>query len=114
MNKTAKQNNETFGITVEKTLCQLFNDTEGENRISDDRIDSQILSTIKPQLALFIKNQNIPNLKYCGERQNKSDFINPLNQKTYSIKTNKNNDKVCPQIIGQPTKKTFKEKLYNK
>ena len=61
----------------------------------------------------FQKDKSISTLTYTGHSNNKTDFVD-VNGRTYSVKSNiRKNGKVCPQVIGQPTKRKFIENVYN-
>jgi hypothetical protein len=50
------------------------------------------------------------NIKHIAKNGNKYDFVNVDDDKIYlNAKTTKKNTKVCPQVIGQPSKKKFCE-----
>lgn len=104
------KNNETFGISVEKTICMNFNDIN--NKIDNNRCDITIMNELKEPFKKFFIDNKITKLEYTGDVSNKTDFIG--DNKTYSVKSNlKKNDKVCPQNIGQTTKAKFIENIYN-
>lgn len=50
------------------------------------------------------------NLKHIANKNNRYDFIND-NNNYLSAKTTKKNGKICPQKIGQTTRKKFCEYL---
>lgn len=106
------KNNETFGMSCEKAICEIFNDKNGIDKIKEERIDRNIIIKITPILKQFFDNNKINKLVYTGYQDNKVDFKDPEN-KTYSIKSNKTkSNKVSPQNVGQPTKKKFIELVY--
>jgi hypothetical protein len=114
---TKKRNNETFGISCEIAICQLFDITD--NIPNSSRGDSIYINAIKPILKKEFDNFITTNKKehfkllYTGENKCKIDFIDN-NNKSYSIKSNlEKSNKICPQSIGQCTKNTFISKVYN-
>ena len=110
-----KVNNETFGMSVENTICDLFRLEKPEHltKRSNSKIEEKVKDTI---IEVFKK---IPRpIKYVGSEkgnygvQSKSpvDFLLDGN-KTLSLKTNIGN-KVCPPEIGQPSIETFKKHFH--
>lgn len=103
--QTPKTTNETFGITCEKIICDIHNiifPTEMKKRVVETRFTTELkknLETVLEYNCLSIK-------KYSGNFDDKVDFI-LSNNKTLSVKTNLQSDKICPQIIGQTTRKKF-------
>lgn len=100
---------ETFGITAEKTICDIFNLEFPSNFIS--RVDKNLENDITPivksafeKLPDAIKHTGSDN----GDRGNRSkcsyDFI-LLGEKTMSLKTN-TGKMVCPPEVGQPGAET--------
>lgn len=103
--------NETFGMSCEKAICEYFNN---DDYIDEKRIDRSIVNIMKSNLKIFFDENNIKELNYVGMKQNEVDFTDD-DKKTYSVKSNiSKSDKVCPQKIGQCTKNTFNEKVYQK
>ena len=95
--------NEDLGKIFEKAICLLYNiDFDGNYKYSLEE-------------AINLKNKIIGfkeifpyELKHIAKNGNKYDFI--TNNNIYlSAKTTKKDGKICPQIIGQPTKKKFCE-----
>lgn len=108
------KNNETFGMSCEKAICELFKDTNGINKIDEKRVDREIINKIKPFLISLFEKHKISKLIYTGCYEDKVDFID-TNNKTYSLKTNqKKSTKIAPQIIGQPSKLKFNQLIYSK
>ena len=97
-------NNETFGMSIEKTLCHIYN---LENDIDDKRTKKEIIDEIKPKIKNYLEEKNIKPVEYIGGGGYQDDFL--LEDGKYlQLKTNFNNsDKVCPPKIGQSTKRTF-------
>lgn len=105
-------NNEQYGVAVEEFLSSIFNvpfelDKERSNRDLYDKLIEHSSKTVLDEFSHF----GISIEKYCGENQNKHDFI--LNDGlTLSAKTNIGKlGKVCPQEIGQMSSKRFYERF---
>ena len=104
---TKYQNNEAFGITCEYITCNLYN---LENNLKD-RIITRNLEKLTKKLTQFKKEfgekykQDI--IGFNGFKNDSVDFV-CKNDKMLSMKSNfKKSGLVCPQTIGQPTKKSF-------
>lgn len=100
-------NNETIGITAEVFLADLF-----KVEINEDyrlRADEETLSQLNKESKKIKKVlKNLQLTKHVAEGSSPHDF--EAGNKTVSIKTNKDKlGKVCPQIIGQMTPKTYSE-----
>jgi hypothetical protein len=106
-----KINNETIGQTGECALSELY----GINcNISKNRINPILKKRfIKKFQDMGIKSQLPANIvSHTGSKNNKEDF-KLENNETLSLKTLKGKDvKICPQIIGQPTLKSW-DKYHN-
>ena len=110
--KKKKKTNETAGMSCEKAIC-LSNNDENHSKICIDRCDEELVKKLVEPFTQFQKDNLISALTYTGYSDNKTDFVD-VNGKTYSVKSNiRKNGKVCPQVIGQPTKRTFIENVYN-
>lgn len=100
-----KGTNETFGITCEKIICDinrvLFPE-EMKNRV----VETRFTSRLQKNLEQVFKSNRITVQKYSGDSDDRVDFI-LTDGKTLSVKTNLQSDKICPQIIGQTTRKKF-------
>ncbi len=97
-------NNETFGLTIEKSICDIFDLT---NNIDYKRTNLSVINEIKPIIKKYLEEQNIIPIEYIGNNGNCHDFL-LNNQKYLQVKSNYNlSDKVCPPVIGQCTKRTF-------
>jgi len=105
-----------LGMSCEKAICEIFNDLAGCDKISENRIDRDIINNIKPIIIkLFESNLILDKLTYLGNSNDKIDFINLITKQTYSLKTNKiKSNKIAPQIIGQPTRLKFNQLIYSK
>lgn len=103
-------NNEIFGISCEIAIADYFDlELNSEYRKRGDiEIEKKVLKLL-PDIF-----ENIPRpIKHIAEDQNPVDFL-LLGNKTLSVKSNfKKLGKVSPQIIGQPTSKTFFEYFKN-
>lgn len=116
-----KLNNESFGITCEYVICQLYNlNNNLINRINYNYIDnlSKVLNKFKIE---FKSNHNLKCFEYIGYQNKSYDFLcsnNKLKKKinillpqknyTLSVKSNINlNYLLCPQNIGQCTFNSF-------
>lgn len=97
-------NNETFGISIEKSLCEIY---KLENDIEKKRVDRTIVDEIKIELKRYLETSKIELSEYIGGGGYQDDFI-LKDGRTLQVKTNINNsDKVCPPKIGQCTKRSF-------
>ena len=98
-------NNETIGQSAEKALCLINNiDCNIDNSRTNDNIVNKIINLCNNT------NNNLPSLKESiGYKNGPVDFIT-TNNETVSLKTLKRNDgKIAPQKIGQPSTKKFDE-----
>lgn len=96
-----QMNNETIGQTAEYAMCAHFGI---KTSISESRISKQICDKILPQLKLF----DLPDVTESIGHKNTSVDFKCLDGKTLSVKTLKRDDgKICPQVIGQPTLKRW-------
>lgn len=105
--KITFNNYEQCGLSVESILCHLNNVkfVGNKNRLHSDFI-YLFENKIKDE---FIKYSDVLKIsEHVGYNQNKTDFILRTG-KTLSVKTNYTNKgyKLCPQNIGQSTKKKF-------
>lgn len=101
------KNNESFGMSVEYLLCV-------KNKLNIDKIknrtETQFIENRKLSECIDTAIKQLPKIiEYVGLEKKSEDFILIDNQ-TLSVKSNMNkNGKVCPQVIGQPTKNKFCE-----
>lgn len=109
-------NNETIGMSLEKSLCDIFNvDCNIEShRYRDDIVEKMYDSN----MGEILKKNDIVITTHLGKDNGPTDFEVESNgiSKTLSAKTLKRKDgKICPQG-GQPTYKRFDERhgLVNK
>ena len=114
--KINNTNNESFGITCEYVLCNLY---KLDNNLYK-RINHNYLQNLNITLNKFkFEFQNKYNLKcydFLGYQNNNIDFLckrnNNIKNITLSVKSNINNNKLCcPQNIGQCTIKSFINKI---
>jgi hypothetical protein len=104
-----KNNNEIEGNSFEVAICEIKN-IPYQDKIQTYRYHRDNVNEIKD----FLNTQKLPELtKYIGNniingKKSKIDFIDK-NEKTYSLKSNKTNKMICPQVIGQASTKTFCE-----
>lgn len=103
--KFDKPSNETFGICVEKTLCEIFCLKYPYHIYTRG---GPINKKMTKMLKKICENENIFITKYIGTLNKQTDFI-LCNSKTLSVKTNIKGYKICPQNIGQCTKERFDE-----
>ena len=103
-------NNETFGISTELTICDEYNLA---NSINLERTNKNCVNIVKPVIEKMKSETQINIIEHWGGNNGSIDFkYKEGNEtKTLSVKTNKSKSgpKVCPQNIGQPTKKKFLE-----
>jgi hypothetical protein len=97
-----KLNNETFGMSIEREICEIFNIS---HKISPLRTRN-ISENIKYDILDILKKNNITPVEHIGGLNGSIDFL-CKNGKTLSVKTNTNGFKICPQIIGQSTVEKF-------
>jgi len=103
--KQPKVITEDLGKIFEKAICNLYGiEYEGKYNYSLEQAEN-----IKQKL--FKLKQFFPHkIKHIAKNGNKYDFTSIENEKiTLSAKTTKKDGKVCPQVIGQPSKKKFCE-----
>jgi hypothetical protein len=98
-----KVKTEDLGKTVEYALCSLLSTPfDGKFRYAADEA-ARITSRFAPLADLYA------GYKHTGKTSNLYDFTSADDSTHLSVKTTKekNSWAVCPQIIGQPTKKRF-------
>ena len=96
------KSNERFGMSVEVALCELFG---CEYSIAESRINREDVDLVKSRVSNYDMPFKI--VKYTGKENKKVDFLTE-NKKTVSVKSNKTGFfMVCPQMIGQKSKKAF-------
>lgn len=103
-------NNETIGISAEVAIAKAFD--VKINKKYERRADSKIVKKIKKYITKAFDVLEIPRpINHCAENQNPVDFL-LKKEKTLSVKTNtKKFGKSAPQKVGQPTSKTYFEKV---
>lgn len=108
-------NNETLGATAERTICDIFNLKWKKEDNLDSRYDVNLAFLLdEPIRYVFTCDNGLPKpIVYVGSQKGERlgnskcsyDFILDGN-KTLSLKTNYNGNKVCPPEIGQPSAET--------
>lgn len=103
-------NNETFGISAEKAICDLYNLTYPLHLVK--RSSSRIIDKIKPSIEKLFNKEFYP-IRFLGTdkgkitKQSKSPHDFELSDgSTLSVKTN-TGKMVCPPEVGQPSLETF-------
>ncbi len=103
------KNNEVFGITMEYNLCKEYN--------LENKLGKRTCRTLK-NLNKYIKNVLKPDINkkigkldcFNGAANDNVDFY--CKNKSISLKTTfDNRGRICPQSIGQPTMRTFIQKI---
>ena len=105
MNTRPKVLTEDLGKVFEMAICLLFEiEYDGKYKYSMEEA-----TNIKYKLHK-LKDVFPFKLKHIAKNGNKYDFVNVDDDKIHlSAKTTKKDAMVCPQVIGQPTKKKFCE-----
>lgn len=95
---------EDLGKIFEMAICLLYN-TKFNGKYKYSLSDAEILSNKISNLKNIVPN----NLIHTAKNGSRYDFtLMDTNEGEYlSAKTTKKGDKVCPQVIGQPSKKKF-------
>ncbi len=103
--KDKKVLTEDLGKIFEMAICLLYEiEYDGKYKYSLEEA-----SKIKEKLYK-LKNVFPFNIKHIAKNGNKYDFVSVDNDNIHlSAKTSKKDAKVCPQVIGQPSKKKFCE-----
>lgn len=102
MSKRTMVKTEDLGKTFEMAICLLYG-TPYDGIFKYSIKEATLLKD-----KLFKLKEILPyEMKHISSNGNKYDFGD--NVHTLSAKTTKKNSKVCPQVIGQPTKKKFCE-----
>jgi hypothetical protein len=99
---------EDTGKIFERALCFLFNiPYDGKYKYSEEAARA-LLPRLEPLGAILRKQ--MPSPRHSAKAGGRYDFTDSvLEERCLSAKTTKGADKVCPQVIGQPTKKRFCE-----
>ena len=96
---------EDLGKIFEMAICLLY-DIEYDGNYKYSLEEAIIIKDKLHKLKIVFPFK----IKHIAKNGNKYDFVNINNNKiNLSAKTTKKNAKVCPQIIGQPSKKKFCE-----
>ena len=94
---------EDLGKIFEMAICLLYN-TPYNGKYKYSLSDAENLSNKISNLKNFIPN----NLIHTAKNGSRYDFtLTDTSGEYLSAKTTKKGDKVCPQVIGQPSKKKF-------
>ncbi len=104
INPIVVSTNETFGMSVEKSICELF---DIPNNISKTRTKS-ISIELQTKIRMELDRYGLNIATHLGYLNGATDFLTTTGQ-TISIKSNYNGFKVCPQNIGQITRLKFKK-----
>ena len=93
---------EDLGKIFEKSICLLYNIP----------YNSKFNYSISKALLLSLRIAKLKNifpydLYHSAKNGNRYDFINYTHNIKLHAKTTKKQAKICPQVIGQPTKETF-------
>ena len=92
---------EDLGKIAEKALCDLLQTPYNMVfKYPQERVD-----VLKPRFASL--QQEFSNYKHTGHSDDLNDFTSSDGTKHLSVKTTKKGSKICPQIIGQPSRSTF-------
>jgi len=95
---------EDLGKIFEMAICLLYEiEYDGKYKYSLEEANN-----IKNKLHK-LKNNFPFKIKHIAKNGNKYDFVTIDDKNHLSAKTTKKDGKVCPQVIGQPTKKKFCE-----
>ena len=93
---------EDLGKIFEMAICLLYEtEFDGKYKYSLDEAE-KLKERIKDFKKIFPNN-----LKHTAKGGNQYDFMDIENNIKLSAKTTKKDGKVCPQVIGQPSKKKF-------
>ena len=105
MNTHKKVLTEDLGKTFEMALCLLY-ETEYDGNFKYSLEQAKVIKNKLDKLKTVFP----VNIKHIAKNGNKYDFITTdVNLLYLSAKTTKKDGKVCPQVIGQPSKKKFCE-----
>jgi hypothetical protein len=103
INSPQRYFSENLGKTFEKAICLLYDTKYYGNTTQYDLLKAQDLMQRTNKLK-----QIYPTIKHNHKYTSKYDFIiKDSYDRFLSAKTTKTRGKVCPQVIGQCTKKTF-------
>jgi len=96
---------EDLGKIFEMSICLLYNTPfDGAFKYSMNDAE-ELVKRLNGLKEVFPHN-----LKHIAKNGNKYDFVSSTDDSIYlSAKTTKKDGKVCPQVIGQPSKKKFCE-----
>jgi hypothetical protein len=92
---------EDLGKIAEKAICDLLNTPYNMKfKYSQERVDA-----LRPRFIALATE--FAGYKHTGHTDDLNDFTSPDGSKHLSVKTTKSGWKLCPQIIGQPSRSTF-------
>ena len=98
-------NNETLGISAEVAFCKTYNLNYPHHL--DERCDESTCNNLMQICELIKKEHTFEVVEHIGSDNGPVDF-KLSNNKTLSLKTLKSDKgKICPQKIGQPTRKSW-------
>lgn len=96
---------EDLGKIFEMSICLLY-ETEYDGKY---KYSVEAANTLKERISA-LRHAFPHKLKHIAKNGCKYDFVDAENSNLYlSAKTTKKDGKVCPQVIGQPSKKKFCE-----
>lgn len=92
---------EDLGKIAEKALCNVVGTTYNMKfKYSHERVD-----TLTARFASLA--QEFAGYTHTGHNDNLNDFTSEDKSTHLSVKTTKKGSKICPQVIGQPSRSTF-------
>ena len=98
---------EDLGKIFEKAICLLY-EIEYDGNYKYSLEEANKIKNLLSKLKTVFPNK----LKHIAKNGNQYDYVSVDDDKVHlSAKTTKKDSKVCPQVIGQPTKKKFCEFL---
>lgn len=97
--------NEQFGIFIEKQLCNLY-DIEFKSKRDNNMlvVDAHTEKLIFDDISRSLGGHKIRIVEHVGGENGKTDFI-LTEGKTLSLKSLSSSNKICPQVIGQSSRK---------
>ena len=98
-----KKNTEQIGLTLEYAIC-LMMDTPFQGHY---RYSVESARELVPHLLPF--RHHFEHCKHTGRTSREFDFTNIHTGEGISVKSNEKSYRVCPQVVGQPTERRFKE-----
>ena len=92
---------EDLGKIAEKALCEVL----GTPYNMVFKYPQERVNALRPRFASLA--QEFAGYTHTGHKDDLNDFTSPDGSKHLSLKTTKKGSKVCPQILGQPSRSTF-------